>query len=73
MEMEKAGIYESDLNFKATELRLGLPGTTDEPEQEQKSVSSGLKSNKRYSSEMEDGGSSDNKGLDQESAPPVAK
>lgn len=73
MEMEKAGIYENDLNLKATELRLGLPGTTDEHEAEQKSVSSALKSNKRSSSEMEDGGSSNNKGSDQESAPPAAK
>ncbi|CAK9164443.1 unnamed protein product [Ilex paraguariensis] len=35
--------YESDLNLKATELRLGLPGT-DEPG---KQPSAGIKSNKR--------------------------
>ncbi|GMI95921.1 indole-3-acetic acid inducible 4, AUXIN INDUCIBLE 2-11 [Hibiscus trionum] len=28
--MERSVAYENDLNFKATELRLGLPGTTDE-------------------------------------------
>ncbi|KAK8709697.1 hypothetical protein V6N13_060706 [Hibiscus sabdariffa] len=28
--MESSVAYENDLNFKATELRLGLPGTTDE-------------------------------------------
>ncbi|GFP81963.1 auxin-induced protein 22d [Phtheirospermum japonicum] len=47
-----APIFQSDLNLKATELRLGLPGRDDESEQ--KSPSNCLKvNNKRSSSEMD--------------------
>lgn len=40
--MEKVGVYDELVNLKATELRLGLPGTEEEKEK----VSCG-KSNKR--------------------------
>ncbi|XAR57328.1 hypothetical protein NMG60_11025418 [Bertholletia excelsa] len=53
--MESSVAFEGDLNFKATELRLGLPGT----ESEKQAVSS-VRNNKRASPETaEDGGSSD--------------
>ncbi|XP_027363508.1 auxin-induced protein 22B-like isoform X2 [Abrus precatorius] len=39
--MESTVAYESDLNLKATELRLGLPGT------EEKAVPASVKTNKR--------------------------
>ncbi|XP_039007235.1 auxin-induced protein 22D-like [Hibiscus syriacus] len=38
--------YENDLNLKATELRLGLPGTTDYEEEETAALS-GVRTNKR--------------------------
>jgi len=41
--------YESDINLKATELRLGLPGS-DEPEKP--STTPGVRSNKRASPEI---------------------
>ncbi|GFZ14151.1 indole-3-acetic acid inducible [Actinidia rufa] len=67
--MESSVVYEGDLNLKATELRLGLPGT-DEPE---KQNMSSVRNNKRASPDMaEDGGSkgdSDAKNGDCESAP----
>jgi auxin-responsive protein IAA len=44
-----AAVFESDLNLKATELRLGLPGR-DESEQQS---SSSVKNKKRSSPEME--------------------
>ncbi|XP_057489526.1 auxin-induced protein 22D-like [Actinidia eriantha] len=70
--MESSAVYEGDLNLKATELRLGLPGT-DEPE---KQNMSSVRNNKRASPDTaEDGGSkgdSDTKNSDRESAP-VAK
>ncbi|KAF8392287.1 hypothetical protein HHK36_022629 [Tetracentron sinense] len=46
--MEGAVAYESDLNLKATELRLGLPGSNESEKQTLLSV----KSNKRASPEM---------------------
>ncbi|GER55387.1 auxin-responsive protein [Striga asiatica] len=50
--MEKsAAIFESDLNLKATELRLGLPGREDEAEQQSSSCLKNI--NKRPSSEMD--------------------
>ncbi|KAI3449712.1 hypothetical protein Pfo_006377 [Paulownia fortunei] len=50
--MERAAaIFENDLNLKATELRLGLPGTDDQSDQQ--SSSSHVKSNKRSCSEMD--------------------
>ncbi|GFY85007.1 AUX/IAA transcriptional regulator family protein [Actinidia rufa] len=52
--MEICAVYEGDLNLKATELRLGLPGT-DEPE---KQNMSSVRNNKRASPDTaEDGGS----------------
>lgn len=41
--------YEGDLNLKATELRLGLPGS-DEPKKQ--SVTPSVRSNKRASPEI---------------------
>ncbi|XP_052170031.1 auxin-induced protein 22D-like isoform X1 [Diospyros lotus] len=46
--MERQTCYESD-HFKATELRLGLPGTDGQPE---KQPSSSFRSNKRASPEI---------------------
>ncbi|OIW01567.1 hypothetical protein TanjilG_09391 [Lupinus angustifolius] len=42
--MENKVGYENDLNLKATELRLGLPGTE---EKEEKTIQGGVKNNKR--------------------------
>uniref|UniRef100_A0A6M2ETS6 Auxin-responsive protein n=1 Tax=Populus davidiana TaxID=266767 RepID=A0A6M2ETS6_9ROSI len=47
--MERSMAYESDLNLKATELRLGLPGS-DEPEKP--STTPSVRSNKRASPEI---------------------
>ncbi|KAL2510759.1 Auxin-responsive protein IAA4 [Abeliophyllum distichum] len=47
--MEKGVAYDNDMNLKATELRLGLPGT----DESQKECSSFVKSNKRSSEEMD--------------------
>ncbi|KAL3531278.1 hypothetical protein ACH5RR_010600 [Cinchona calisaya] len=66
MEMGKPAMS-SDLNLKATELRLGLPGSDDHEQEKQSSTSTLFKSNKRSLSEMDN--SSDHKG-DQDSAPP---
>uniref|UniRef100_A0A2P2JYR4 Auxin-responsive protein n=1 Tax=Rhizophora mucronata TaxID=61149 RepID=A0A2P2JYR4_RHIMU len=41
--MEVGLAYENDLNLKATELRLGLPGTDGNEEQ----AASGIRNNKR--------------------------
>lgn len=66
-------IYESDLNLKATELRLGLPGS-DEPE---KQSAPSVRSNKRASPEISQESKSNscvsNAGNDDErdSAPPA--
>lgn len=43
LKMESTVAYENDLNLKATELRLGLPGTE---ENEEKALSS-VRTNKR--------------------------
>ncbi|XAR49037.1 hypothetical protein NMG60_11032059 [Bertholletia excelsa] len=62
--MESCVSYEGDLNLKATELRLGLPGT-EETEKQHVSV---VRSNKRASlDKVEDGGSSSH--LDAKTAP----
>ncbi|GER24887.1 auxin-responsive protein [Striga asiatica] len=52
MKME-APIFKNDLNLKATELRLGLPGS-DEPDTQSSSSSQPLKNNKRTCSEFDD-------------------
>lgn len=41
-----------DLNYKATELRLALPGTDDLPDMNTPTTSSITKSNKRDSTDM---------------------
>lgn len=46
MEMERSVSYVSDLNFKATELRLGLPGSDEAEKQSTPCV----RSHKRASS-----------------------
>ncbi|KAK2970191.1 hypothetical protein RJ640_019659 [Escallonia rubra] len=56
MEMKR----QNDLNLKATELRLGLPGSDEQPEK---------RNNKRASSDMDN--SSDGEKGDQECAPPT--
>ncbi|CAL5416279.1 unnamed protein product [Camellia sinensis] len=68
--MESSVTFESDLHFKATELRLGLPGTDESEKQSLTSV----RNNKRATPDTaEDGGSegggSDDKKSDCESAP----
>ncbi|CAI9297297.1 unnamed protein product [Lactuca saligna] len=55
-----------DLNYKATELRLGLPGTNDLPEVNTTTTSSLTKSTKRSSSEM-----SQNETDESRSSPPA--
>lgn len=60
--METSVAYENDLNLKATELRLGLPGS-DEDEQQ-------TRNNKRPSPDTAD--DFDTKGKSNEAAP-VAK
>ena len=44
-QMEKTVAYENDLNLKATELRLGLPGT--EEKEDKTMAAGGAKNNKR--------------------------
>uniref|UniRef100_A0A5B6YXV1 Auxin-responsive protein n=1 Tax=Davidia involucrata TaxID=16924 RepID=A0A5B6YXV1_DAVIN len=67
--MEGGVAYEGDLNLKATELRLGLPGT----EESEKRTEFNIRSNKRASPDtVEDcgsDGSSDDKHGDRETAP----
>ncbi|RVX22058.1 Auxin-induced protein 22B [Vitis vinifera] len=64
--MEGAVGYESDLNLKATELRLGLPGR-DEAEKE---ALSGVRNNKRASPDTSDEcGSKGSSNGDRENAP----
>ena len=46
--MERRVNYENNLNLKATELRLGLPGS-DEPERQ---TTPSIRNNKRTSSEI---------------------
>ncbi|KAK8623747.1 hypothetical protein V6N13_065110 [Hibiscus sabdariffa] len=52
--MDGSVAYDNDLNLKATELRLGLPGTHDERrrQQQQKPVSN-VRNNKRPNGESE--------------------
>ncbi|KAL3649061.1 Iaa2p [Castilleja foliolosa] len=60
--METATAHESDLNLKATELRLGLPGTVDDHQSaDQNSIFSSGKNNKRASPEMAKEESGDSK------------
>ncbi|KAL3507752.1 hypothetical protein ACH5RR_033134 [Cinchona calisaya] len=70
--MESFVAHENDLNLKATELRLGLPGT-DESEKE--TASSCTKNNKRSLPELAEdsdrNGDVDAKHVDRETAPPA--
>ncbi|KAI4349452.1 hypothetical protein L6164_010039 [Bauhinia variegata] len=66
--MEK---YESELNLKATELRLGLPGS-DEPEKSS-CTSNGVRSNKRSSPETSEEESVNKIDHEQDSARQPAK
>ncbi|KAL0419824.1 UNVERIFIED_CONTAM: Auxin-induced protein 22D [Sesamum radiatum] len=67
-----AAVFENDLNLKATELRLGLPGTDNDPDHQQSSSSSSqvIKNNKRSCSEMD---GSPQMGQQQESGAPAPK
>ncbi|KAL0389440.1 UNVERIFIED_CONTAM: Auxin-induced protein 22D [Sesamum calycinum] len=67
-----AAVFENDLNLKATELRLGLPGTDNDPDHQQSSSSSSqvIKNNKRSCSEMD---GSPQIGQQQESGAPAPK
>ncbi|XWS31490.1 hypothetical protein CRYUN_Cryun23aG0080900 [Craigia yunnanensis] len=73
--MERRVNYENDLNLKATELRLGLPGS-DEPERQS---TPSIRNNKRTSSEIsEESRSKSSSGVTQagndnhqDSAPPA--
>ncbi|XWS36367.1 hypothetical protein CRYUN_Cryun20dG0079100 [Craigia yunnanensis] len=73
--MERRVNYENDLNLKATELRLGLPGS-DEPERQ---TTPSIRNNKRTSSEIsEESRSKSSSGVTeagnddrQDSAPPA--
>ncbi|KAL0371237.1 UNVERIFIED_CONTAM: Auxin-induced protein 22D [Sesamum angustifolium] len=67
-----AAVFENDLNLKATELRLGLPGTDNAPDHQQSSSSSSqvIKNNKRSCSEMD---GSRQTGQQQESGAPAPK
>ncbi|CAA3003998.1 auxin-induced protein 22D-like [Olea europaea var. sylvestris] len=56
--MERAAVYDNELNLKATELRLGLPGADESEKQSSRN-------NKRSSAEMDDSRDKD----EQESAP----
>ncbi|XP_010274202.1 PREDICTED: auxin-induced protein 22B [Nelumbo nucifera] len=74
--MESKVTCENDLNFKATELRLGLPGTDDS----EKHTPPSVRSNKRALSHetTEDSRSKSNSGTsdfgdDEKEAPPAAK
>ncbi|KAK8585699.1 hypothetical protein V6N13_050672 [Hibiscus sabdariffa] len=51
--MEGSVAYDNDLNLKATELRLGLPGTHDERQQQQQKPVSNVRNNKRPNGESE--------------------
>ncbi|KAM6545594.1 hypothetical protein CsatB_026330 [Cannabis sativa] len=77
MKMESGMVYENDLiNLKATELRLGLPGTDRETEithhhgKALSSSSSGI-GKKRHSSDIDHAATADQE--DDQSAPPPAK
>ncbi|GKV20167.1 hypothetical protein SLE2022_207950 [Rubroshorea leprosula] len=67
MEMERSVSYESDLNFKATELRLGLPGSDETEKQSTPCV----RGHKRASSEISEESKGSSKVTD--TAPPPAK
>lgn len=57
--------YDNGLNLKATELRLGLPGT----EEIEIEIEIGVKSNKRCALEMDNASTADKD--EQECAPPT--
>ncbi|KAJ4955065.1 hypothetical protein NE237_011848 [Protea cynaroides] len=71
--MESTVTYKSDLNLKATELRLGLPGA-DDSDNEKPTTPVAVRNNKRPFSELSDESKSvsDAKDGDRETAP-VAK
>lgn len=65
--MEGSVAYENGLNLKATELRLGLPGTDQEAEKE---AVSGVRNNKRASPDTNDEcGTKGSSNGDRETAP----
>lgn len=66
--MECVLAHEKDLNLKATELRLGLPGRTDE--ESDKEIVFHFKNNKRALPEDED---CESNSISDPKTPPVAK
>ncbi|KAH0748891.1 hypothetical protein KY290_028123 [Solanum tuberosum] len=66
--MECVLAHEKDLNLKATELRLGLPGRTDE--ESDKEIVFNVKNNKRALPEDED---CESNSISDSKTPPVAK
>ncbi|TMW96014.1 hypothetical protein EJD97_008045 [Solanum chilense] len=66
--MECVLAHEKDLNLKATELRLGLPGRTDE--ESDKEIVFNFKNNKRALPEDED---CESNSISDSKTPPVAK
>lgn len=64
--MESKMVFENDLNLKATELRLGLPGIDESEEQ---SLSTSVRNRKRPLPEKNE----DCESKDAETAPPPAK
>ncbi|MCD7461594.1 Auxin-responsive protein iaa4 [Datura stramonium] len=71
--MESIVAHQKDLNFKATELRLGLPGTEDQ-ESEQEILSNSKNNNKRALPESaHDEEDCESKSSSDVKTPPVAK
>ncbi|XVE65916.1 hypothetical protein DITRI_Ditri08aG0038000 [Diplodiscus trichospermus] len=65
--MEGSVAYENDLNLRATELRLGLPGTDEREEQ----TVSNVRNNKRPLQDADGGcGANGKSGAQNETAPP---
>ena len=66
--MEGSVAYENDLNLKATELRLGLPGTDEREEQ----AVSNVRNNKRQLQDAdEECGANEKSDAQNETAPPA--
>lgn len=69
--MESKVAYETDLNLKATELRLGLPGTDDSEEQALFNARNNKRSFPDASGECGSKSCSDAQHADNETAPPA--
>lgn len=69
--MESKVAYDNDLNLKATELRLGLPGTDDREEQTLFSARNNKRPLPDTSKECGSKKKSDAQHVDNETAPPT--